>query len=403
MLHFRGSAGRLSILWKGAAGVLFALFAYIVRLYVTLMVEPEFNPIKHVPVVTVAHKLTLPFIPDLLAFLRQVASPLGPLLGGTFAAVTAFFAPSAFGFLAWELKENYKLYSGSRRAGLPPSVVGADGETIRGLLIPGFHSGTLSKLFRRLRRSAERESTAALERRLVGKDRSGVGAKRSLRGIREDLRSVEIRARWFVERELCGMLNGATRWAHGRVAVESVELSSSRIRIQLSCRGLSENKCTIAFEAQSGNVIASVCSPGFITDLLRVGGVSVTVFENALVGLYHAAEVDFVREQVEANIPQGRRYDFDDNGIIVWPTPCFDVELRFSVHGGTADVVEPEVIGVGFNEPSWVLDLRKVAFARTRIGWTAWVAAWSAAAHPTARVPRLGLGASLLGRGERDD
>ena len=125
------------------------------------------------------------------------------------------------------------------------------------------------------------------------------------------------------------------------------------------------------------------------------------MFENALVGLYHAAEVDFVREQVEANIPTGRRYDFDDQGIVVWPTPTFDVQLRFPVHGAVADIIEPEVVGVGYDEPSWVLDLRKVAFARTRVGWAAWVAAWSAAAHPTARIPRLALGESLLARGEQ--
>ena len=400
-LHFRGAAGPALLAWKGAAGVAFGLIAYVVRLYVTLMVEPEVNPIKHVPVVTVAHKLTLPFMSDLLAFLRDVASPLGPVIGGSFAVVTAFFAPSAFGFLAWELKENYKLYRGGRRGGQPPALVGAHGETVRALLVPGFHSGTLSKLFRRLRRSAERESLAALDRRLVGKDRSGVGATRSLRGIRDDLRTVETRVRWFVERELCGMLNGPARWAHGRVSVGAVQLSASRIRVELTCNDLSQARCTVAFEAQSANVIATVERPGFLTALLAAGGDSVTLFENALVGLYHAAEVDFVREQVEANIPTGRRYDFDDQGIVVWPTPTFDVQLRFPVHGAVADIIEPEVVGVGYDEPSWVLDLRKVAFARTRVGWAAWVAAWSAAAHPTARIPRLALGESLLARGEQ--
>lgn len=396
LLRARGEEGPFHLLWKGAAGLLFAWVAYVIRLYVTVMIEPEVNPIKHVPVVTVAHKLTLPIMPDLLHTLQGLARPLGPVVGGTIAAVTAFFAPSAFGFFAWELKETYKLYRGSRGRGLAATVIGAHGETMRGLLLPGFHSGTLPKVFRRLRRAAAREHAEALQRILAGTDVSKVGAKRSLRGLRAEISTLEQRVRGFVMRDFCGLLLGATRWEHGRVDVRRVEVSPSRIRVKLRCAGLGGDDCVIAFEAQSERVIATLEEPGFVHALLARGGDSVTLFENALFGLYHAAEVDFVREQVEANIPRGRRYDFDDRGIVVWPTTSFDVELRFAVADDDLAAIEPEVVGVGMDEPSWVLDLRKVSFTRSMVGWTAWVAAWSAAEHRSARIPRLTLGSSLL-------
>lgn len=396
-LHFRGTGGRWSLVWKGAAGLAFGAVAYIARLYVTLMIEPEVNPLKHVPVVTIAHKLTLPFMPELLATLRGVFLPLGSVLGGTVAGITAFLAPSAFGFLAWELKENYKLYKGARRGPLAPALIGTHGETMRALLVPGFHSGTLAKHFRRLRRAAERESRAALRRQLGGSDLSGVGATRSLRGIRTDLRPLEDRIRGFAEREFCGLLMGCQRWAHGKLLVNYVKQSASRIRIAFTCPALGKAPCVLSFEAQSGNVVACIHERGFLPLLVDAGGDSVDLFENALVGLYHLSAVDFVREQVEANIPNGRQYDFDERGIVVWPTQTYDVEIRFAVYDDSIDVVEPTVTGGVLTEPPWVLDLRKVAFVRSPVGWPAWVAAWSAGEHATARIPRLALGDGLLG------
>ena len=45
--------------------------------------------------------------------------------------------PGIFGFLAWELKENWRLYAANRPPRLKPVVLGHHGETMRGLLRPG--------------------------------------------------------------------------------------------------------------------------------------------------------------------------------------------------------------------------------------------------------------------------
>ena len=41
-------------------GLVWVVVAYLVRIYVNLLIEPQVNPIKHFPVVTVSHKVILP-------------------------------------------------------------------------------------------------------------------------------------------------------------------------------------------------------------------------------------------------------------------------------------------------------------------------------------------------------
>ncbi len=77
-LRFRSGQGRLSLAGKAVLGAVWAIVAYLVRIYVNLLIEPQVNPIKHFPVVTVSHKIMLPFLPRLT---RLLAAPLKPLLG----------------------------------------------------------------------------------------------------------------------------------------------------------------------------------------------------------------------------------------------------------------------------------------------------------------------------------
>ena len=69
--------------------------------------------------------------------------------------ITVLVLPGLAGFLVWELKENWKLYRASRAKELGPRAIGHHGETVGRLLRPGFHSGTIPKLFTKLRRAAE--------------------------------------------------------------------------------------------------------------------------------------------------------------------------------------------------------------------------------------------------------
>ncbi|MBK5931786.1 sulfite exporter TauE/SafE family protein [Halochromatium salexigens] len=148
----------LSPLWR--------LSEALIQFYVTVLVEPQVNPVKHFPIVTIGHKLLLPFLPAITtAFVEVTESVLPKVIAYPLVTLTIVLLPGLFGFLVWELKENWKLYEANHREPLgssdaeqtpaiavEPASVGAHAETMRRLMCRGFHSGTLPKRFDRLRK-----------------------------------------------------------------------------------------------------------------------------------------------------------------------------------------------------------------------------------------------------------
>ncbi|MBI4701700.1 MAG: hypothetical protein HY744_11175 [Deltaproteobacteria bacterium] len=396
LLRFRQGESRLLVGLRAVVGLLWFVVAYVVRLYVTLLVEPEINPLKHFPVVTVAHKLLLPFTPGLLEIGEAALSPLGPIAAGAIAGVTVFLLPSIFGFLAWELGANWRLYRASRPEKLGPARIGPHGETMRGLLVPGLHSGALPKLYDRLRRAAQREDELALLPSPLRRQPSA-GPAGSLGRFREGIRRVEQSVRRFVERELGALLDGSARWTHGPIRVTGVDLSSNRVRVRLGCAALGPQECEIGFDAQSGFLVAGIAKPGFVA-ALPPSGESALLCENALAGLYQRAEVDFVREQIRHEIGPVAHYDIADEGMVVWPGPDFRTELVYRLAGKAGATVVPLVRGDAPPHEPWPLDTRRILFREQAIAWTAWVAAWAAAGLPGAPLPRLLRGAPIVAR-----
>ena len=127
-------------------------FVYMVRAVLLIFVEPQVNPVKHFPVVTVGHKLMLTMAPGIAS---SISASTGKNYFEVLTAVTSILTliPGFLGFLAWELKENWRLYKANQAKYVRPVMFGGHGESMKGMLAPGFHSGTLPKLFRRLRRA----------------------------------------------------------------------------------------------------------------------------------------------------------------------------------------------------------------------------------------------------------
>ena len=61
-LRFRSGENRATVVSKAVLGLMWAMVSYVVRICVNLLIEPQLNPIKHFPVVTVSHKILLPTI-----------------------------------------------------------------------------------------------------------------------------------------------------------------------------------------------------------------------------------------------------------------------------------------------------------------------------------------------------
>ncbi len=390
-LRFRDGDQRFTLVPKAFFGLFWFAMAYVVRLYITLLIEPEINPLKHFPVVTVAQKMSIPYASDVLHALNRAFSPLGSVIGGTIAATTAFFLPSIAGFLAWELKENWKLYRGSRHKALQPTPIGHHGETVSALLVAGFHAGTVPKLFARWRRAAKREDEA----QLAGAAPGPVAGGQEVR-FREGVHEVEEAIDHFVDRELAALLGRASRWTHGPVEVAAVELGTNRIRVRLACKELDRAPCEIAFEEQSGLLVASVPLEGFLGCLPRESD-GYRLFENALAGLYQLAGVDLVREQLAAVLGKETPYDIADEGLVIWPGEGYRTEVVYPLEEPRAGrVLTPVVSGVVPASPPGVIEEAKIRYRLQPILWTAWVRAWTTASQEGVAIPRLVVGAPLV-------
>jgi hypothetical protein len=285
LLRFRTGDSRWSLVWKAALGLVWFLVTYLVRFFINLFVEPTFNPIKHFPVVTVTAKLIVPVIKPLtLLIMLPLVQLVGKAAALGIAGVAIFFLPGLAGFLVWELKENWRLYGSNRPRSLQPEVVGHHGETVLRFMKPGLHSGTLPKLFARLRR------------------KRGTAAHRQYEA-RHHVREAQ---RHFVERDLLGVLADSHRWGGTEMEAGEVRLGTNRIRFELRCPTLPGDSVCVDFEEHGGWVVAGLALPpggAAASWLAALSAPQAAALHDALAGFYKMAGVGMVREQGDAPLP----------------------------------------------------------------------------------------------------
>jgi hypothetical protein len=285
LLRFRAGDSRFALIWKPALGLAWFAFTYFIRFGINLFVEPTFNPIKHFPVVTVTAKLIVPIIPALDHLFR---APIQPLVGRPFALLVSgtiiFFIPGLAGFLVWELKENWRLYRSNRSKTLDPVVVGSHGETILRFLRPGLHSGTIPKLFARLRRA------------------QGAAANRQY----EALGHVTESLRHFIERELLAVLAGSKRCAGAAVELSAVQLATNRIRFELACSALGGQAIALDLVYRQGSLTADVSVAGgtlAATWLARLTPAQQAALADAVAGFYKLAGIERIGSSIDFAAP----------------------------------------------------------------------------------------------------
>jgi hypothetical protein len=218
-------------------------------------------------------------------------------------------------------------------------------------LKPGFHSGTIPKLFTKLRRAAWKNDAHAL-----GKH------KEALHHVEESI--------WkFADRELVSLLDEAQSFRATDVAVARVELASNRVQIELGCPSLGDQPATIQFEMQSGWLLASLRATGWLghLDAHQRG-----IFEIALAGFYKLAGVDVVREQVEVALGKAP-YDVADEGMVVWPGAAYESEVVYDLR---SDKLLPIVRGATLQVKPPVLAGRHAVYGKEPLKWATWEATW---------------------------
>jgi len=354
-LRFRTGERPLAVAAKAVLGVIWFFINYFIRFCVNLLIEPQINPIKHFPVVTVSHKILLPLT---VPFIHVLRGPLGPVWADTIAPTVVLLLPGVFGFLVWELKENWRLYAANRPQNLGPVVIGHHGEAMLQFMKPGFRSGTLTKLFAKLRR-ANRKAYWTGKWKTVGKHQAG-------------LNHAELELRRFVDRDLRLLLAHSHGWQNHALTTGHIELATNRILAELRCEELSPDSLWLSFAEQNGWLIASVHKRGWL-DALRDS--QRATLDNALAGFYKMAGVDLAREQLDGQLhPLGAEYKIDDQGLAVWPSRAPEDVTRVALrewpptplqrtHPALFPAVHPD-------KP------QRLVFARAPISWSRWVLIW---------------------------
>lgn len=376
--RIRGRSSAMAVFIRAVASVIWMPFAILIRFYTLVLIEPMINPLK-LPLSILFAKFVYPLLAVLGLFtISPVDSPLvtalEPILSRPLAWIlvigTFYLSPDLFTFLFWEMRENWRLYRANRPDVLKAVAVGPHGETVRGLLHIGFHSGTVPRLYARLR-AAELEA-------------AHTDVWRDARTYRQALRGVEEAVRQFVTRDLVAIVNASEEWTAGKLAVGDVNLGTNRIRVQLTLNG-APDAVWLEWEDRSDWLVAVCEEAGF---LKRLPSRPLRIFENALVYLYRRAGVDLIREQVRAVLPrEAVRFYFSTNGLLVWYGSRESQPLLYDPNESQEEL-RPRNPGDRRLALGPTLPANRLVFSRLELTWPQWLAVWQG--RDLEKPPRFG-------------
>ena len=292
-------------------GLLWYFVSYILRFCINLLIEPQINPIKHFPVVTVSHKLLLPLIPHLAGVIHS-RMEIEKAWSWTLASTVIGCIPGIFGFLVWELKENWRLYAANRKKSLGPVIVGKHGETMSACFGP----------------ACTREHCRSSSPGCAGPNARPAAAANGSRcaSICSALHRFEVVIRRYVERDFLTLLADAHWLDSVPLVLREIRLASNRIQIVLGRSDAPNRDLTIALEARSGRLAGGISPPDWTCGLplhLQLA------LDMAIDGLQKTSGVELLHGQVESLFsPPVAAWDLDQNGLRVWPDAAFETEVR---------------------------------------------------------------------------
>lgn len=248
MLRFHEGEGRAVIWIKSILQSLWFGVTYLIRLSVNLVAEPQLNPVKHFPIVTISHKLLIPAtiviitVMESAGFARSVIWIVGLFF--------QFGLPGLCGFLAWELKENWKLFRANQPASPAAVRVGSHGETVDALLRRGFHSGTLPRAYEKLFK--------AYKKSFLYYDEDKVHR------VHHDLHHVAEDVRRFVDRDLIAALHRDPAFEHSGLRFVCEEIDTDRTHLDAFLEIRQEQttlyRLRLRYELENGWLLASLRS-----------------------------------------------------------------------------------------------------------------------------------------------
>lgn len=157
-LRFQKGEWFLTTIFKSVLSFIFFWPTYLTRFYTRIFLEPQVNPLKF-PAVSLTYKVWFPIA---LTFVKQHEKTLDALvfpelillnhgIAYWFVQFHAFIFTGCFGFLVWELKQNWGLYQANRPKIISKSAVLENGDTLPELLYTGPSPGKIPALYQKLR------------------------------------------------------------------------------------------------------------------------------------------------------------------------------------------------------------------------------------------------------------
>ena len=172
--------------------------------------------------------------------------------------------------------------------------------------------------------------------------------------------------RRFVDRDLCELLHESRRWDDRSIITGEIHLGCNRILVELYCPELAEESLWLAFEEQSGWLVAGLHRRGW-TDSLSPHRRH--TLASALAGFYKMAGVDLVRQQIEARLDVAAGgYTVTEAALIVWPErqgPRRVIPLRqWHIDAERAHAAETLAV-----RQQWVFMARPITWRRWVVNW----------------------------------
>ncbi len=197
--------------------------------------------------------------------------------------------------------------------------------------------------------------------------------------------------RHFIERDILILLRESRCLEGARIEIGTVGLGSNRVWIELRDPQRPGKPLVLAFEEQSGWLVSSVTSAGWLADL---GPSQREALADALAGLYKLSGVDLVREQIARCLGQPTPpYDIAEPGLVVWPGGRYETEVLYDFRDGPR--IAPRCADPAVAQTLPTLQADRILFSRIPISWTHWVEVWSLEAehschaHPVVDDVRL--------------
>ena len=406
LLSYRKGDSEFSLFLRTLTSLIWAPFSFVIRFFFLVLIEPMVNPLK-LPICFIAAKILYPIILN-PGFIEQIVNKIegvtGSELGYFLVGNLLWLAPNLFGFLIWEIKENWSLYRSNRPRNLQPMIIGGHGETMRRYLQPGFHSGTIPKHYQRLRH-AERNAVRSENWRSVR------SARQALDEVREEIRR-------FVEREMLSLLQKSKSWSeriyseeitehdtlispensvnyrNNTLRVGQILLASNRIDIQLDHDSFPNDSMWIRVECRNNWLIANLFRKGWLN---RLSGEKRAIFMSALACLYKYCGIDLVQEQIEGALQiTNNQYDIVETGLSVWEVSLSDHPVLYDLRAPNG-ILDPTTAN-GELATDWPkINAQDVIFARTKLSWEEFVSTWDNDKPEQLSAHMLGTDHNLLG------